>query len=147
MKDKLLFENEKMITQSDNDLVTLTTHRIEYHSTSLGKEIITSIMLDKISSIEVNFSQAFWALIVGALSVLIGLYYGTINQGNIMISGLVIGIVFLLIFLFTRQHVIIISSDGGAKIKFEIKEMNDSTVLEFVNKIEKAKSDYYLSNK
>jgi hypothetical protein len=47
-----LFSFEKVITESDNKQICLTTHRLRYYESERKNSDFTSVMVDKISSIE-----------------------------------------------------------------------------------------------
>lgn len=141
MDKNILFTDEQLITESDNKQITLTSHRVRFNSFSWGHAHIVSIMLEKISSIEVHYNSWVIVLFLGILSVLAGLVGGAGNQGQIMVMGLVVGAVLILIYFFTRKHVVTIASDGGAKINFATAGMKRDVIVDFINKIEKAKNE------
>jgi len=135
------FEDEQEITRSDNDIVILTSHRIRFDD---SKHVI-SIMLEKVSSIEVHYRSWLICLLVGILAAAAGLGIGADNNGQAMIVGLVLGAVLILAYFLTRKHVISIASDGGTKINFETRGMKREAILKFINQIEKAKKDQLLN--
>jgi predicted transcriptional regulator len=53
MNKEQLLPEESILTFSENGLVTVTTHRIRYNNKILGQSNFVSIMLEKISSIQV----------------------------------------------------------------------------------------------
>ena len=141
MEKKYYFIGENAITESDNKGIILTSHRIRYQSSNFGKAHIVSIMLEKISSIEIHYKSSLLTLIIGIILTLSGIVMGASNQGEAMILGLGIGLFFVLLYFITRRHVITIASDGGSKINFETKGMKRETILDFINKIETAKNN------
>jgi hypothetical protein len=58
-----LFDNEQIITKSDSDAVTLTSHRVRYHD---GNSL-TSIMVDQISGIVIQYSSRPILIIVAII--------------------------------------------------------------------------------
>ncbi len=114
-------ENEKLITESGNRQVMLTTHRLRYHEGTSSNSDFTSIMLDKISSIEVKYQSNILFLIIGVITI-----------------PIVVGIVFILIYYFTRKHVVSVNPDGGKSIIFETRGMKREYLEEFIFKIESA---------
>ncbi|MFT4660543.1 MAG: hypothetical protein ACI9N1_000361 [Flavobacteriales bacterium] len=117
-----LNEKEQIILESDNNQIVLTTHRLRYKETPSPKSDFTSIMLDKISSIEVTYHRwSIWYLILGILTT-------------------PIVIEFILIFLWWRSksHVVFVTPDGGRSIIFETKGMKRESLEEFVDKTEEA---------
>ncbi|MBQ21661.1 MAG: hypothetical protein CMD31_12975 [Flavobacteriales bacterium] len=141
MDNKYILEGESIITQSNDKTVTVTNKRVRYQASSSGKAHIVSIMLEKISSIEIHYKSKVFILIIGILLAAAGLFMGANNVGSAMILGLVLGGLFILIYLLTRKHVVSIASDGGAIIYFQTKGMKREVLLDFINKIEKAKSE------
>lgn len=139
MDYKYILEGESIITQSKDRMVTLTNYRIRFQDTSSGRAHIVSIMLEKISSIEIHYKSYIFLLIIGILLAAAGLFMGVNNMGRQMTLGLVLGGLFILVYLRTRKHVVSIASDGGAKINFETKGMRREVLLDFINQIEKAK--------
>ena len=140
MDKKNLFEGETLISESDDNVITLTSHRLRYNSSSAGTGHIVSIMLEKISSIEVHYKSWILVLFFGILLAAGGLFMGAQNRGDIMVAGLATGGICILLYFLTRKHVITISSDGGSKINFQTKGMKRETLLDFINKIEAAKA-------
>jgi len=150
MEQNDLFPNETILTESDGKVVTLTTHRIRYNSSSFGRADIASIMLEKISSIEAKYTSLIIVLIIGIATGLIGVAMGLSNNNKdsqIGMGVLIIGVIFILVYLGTRKHTITIASDGGGKITFETKGMKRETILDFINRVEKAKNERFLNYK
>ncbi|HTM91772.1 MAG TPA: hypothetical protein VL095_05110, partial [Flavisolibacter sp.] len=72
MYEEQLMQHEIILTQSDNGQITLTTHRLRYDNAAFSKAKIVSIMLENISSIEVDYKSWFLMLILGIASAVIG---------------------------------------------------------------------------
>ena len=99
------FENEKLILESDNKQIRLTSHRLRYHQTPRKNSDFTSIMLDKVSSIELTYyKHSIWLLVIGILTL-----------------PAIIGFVILLIYFSSKRHVISVTPDGGKPIIFNTK--------------------------
>lgn len=141
MDKKYLFQGETLISESDNNEITLTSHRVRYNSSSSGKGDIISIALEKISSIEIHYKSWILILLLGILFAAGGMVMGVNDRGGAMVMGLAVGGVCVLLYFLTRKHVVTISSDGGAKINFETNGMKRDTLLDFINKIETAKAN------
>ena len=133
-----LLEHEELITESGNKELVLTTHRIRHYSSDTH---ITSIMIEKISSVEVNYQSWIILLLLGLGFACFGMVAGYNNTPGMMLPGFVIGLFFIIAYFITRTHVVTISSGGGAKIIFATKGMNTETLLAFIHKIEQAKSN------
>ncbi|GAC1302661.1 MAG: hypothetical protein NVSMB24_07580 [Mucilaginibacter sp.] len=99
-------------------------------------------MLEHVSSIQLN-SKSYPLLIVGGLIIIaISFYMGGTSHSNPAGQGvlIVVGVVIASLYFFTRQHTCIISSDGGSKIMFSTANMKRDGLMEFIDKIEDAKS-------
>lgn len=115
-------ENEKLITESDNKQIRLTTHRVRYHETPTKDSNFTSIMLDKISSIELTYyKSSIWLLIIGILTL-----------------PILVGLILIVIFFTSKKHIVSITPDGGNPIIFETKGMKRDFLESFIDKVEAA---------
>ena len=64
----------------------------------------------------------------------------TQRESELSTGAYILGGIFVLIYFITRRHLITVASDGGAKINMIAKGMKRENVLDFVNRIENAKS-------
>lgn len=145
MEAKHLLEQEEILTTSADSLITLTNMRLRYQS---GKDHFISMMLDKISAIEINYTSKLWALLLGILFVILGCGF-SLTQSHDQEAGLIgviIGAVFIVYYIATRKHVVQISAECGTKIIFFTKGMKREALLDFINKIEAAKNKRYLQH-
>lgn len=137
-----LFENEELITQSTKGKVVLTNMRIRYSDEVVGRAHIVSIMLEKISSIEIHYRSWWLALLVGIIALVAGVASLTgRNDGELAMILFVVGALSLIFYFTTRKHIVSVSSDGGAKINFETSGMSREDLLKFVGQIEEAKNN------
>lgn len=145
---KYLTEEETIIVSDDKSL-TLTTHRISLETKNWGESHFASIMLEKISSIEVKYHSWVVVLIIGVIALIFGIGLTLVNDYQIRKEvsqfSLIAGGVCILLFFLSRHHVITITSDGGTKISFSTKGMKKENVFEFVDKIEQAKNERFLN--
>jgi len=138
-----LFNNEEILTSTDGNIVILTTHRIRStNSYGWGQHNTTSIMLEKISSVQAVYKSYPILLVLAGLMGFIAFIVGnqSIDKGYIGFP-IVIGFIFIVFYFATRKHICAIASDGGAKIAFETSNMNKELLLEFIDKVEHAKSN------
>lgn len=113
-------ENEKLLLESDNKQVRLTTHRLRYYETPTRNSNFTSIMLDRISSIELTYHKSsIWLLIIGILTV-----------------PIIIGIILIVLFFTSKRHIVTITPDGGKPIIFQTKGMKRDFLEDFIDKVE-----------
>ena len=145
METKHLIEQEEILTTSADNLITLTSLRLRYQS---GKDHFISMMLEKISAIEINYTSKFWALLLGIIIAIVGAGF-TATQSHdqeVGLIGVFLGVIFIVYYIATRKHVVQISAECGTKIIFFTKGMKRESLLDFINKIEAAKNKRYLSN-
>ncbi|HEY1045227.1 MAG TPA: hypothetical protein VGF79_02235 [Bacteroidia bacterium] len=141
MDTNQLLKNEAEIVSSSNQQVTLTTHRIIYDDKQIGKSKYTSIMLEKISSIEVHYRSWPQILILGIIAIAAGLVFAgqEEEQASLLCGG--IGLFFCVLYLLSRKHFITISSDGGTRINLLSSGLKREALLKFVNQIDQAKDE------
>src|SRR5258706_12943157 len=121
MDKKDLLEGEEIITQSDENIVTLTNVRIRYTDTEFNQAHIISIMLEKISSIEMHYSSQIYFLIIGIITVAFGIITATNGTNTYGALAIVVGLILVGLYFSSRKYMLTISSDGGEKIKFQAK--------------------------
>lgn len=139
MDNKYLFSNEQVILQSEDDIVTFTNYRLQYIDSEFGRAHIMSILLEKISSIEIHYRSKTIYLLLAIITVIGGFIGGTSeNNESLIFIGFVVGVFFTIMYLLSRKHILTILSDGGGKINFYTKRMKQDQVLYFVNKLEAA---------
>lgn len=138
MDNKYLLDNEHVITQSDGDVITLTDLRLRYSDLQWGKAHIVSLLLEKISSIEMHYRSNTIFVILAILSIAGGLIAGFNGDEEFIGIGIGAGVVLIILYLFSRKHYLTISSDGGGKIHFHTKGMKRENVLDFMNQLESA---------
>ena len=114
------FENEKLIIESDNKQIRLTSHRLRYYETPKNNSDFTSIMLDKISSIELTYyKSSIWLLIIGIVTI-----------------PILVGLILIYMFFTSKRHVISVTPDGGKPIIFATKGMKRNFLDDFIDKVE-----------
>lgn len=128
-----LLEQEEIISESQNGNCVLTNFRIQYSDRQWGKAYFISILLQNISSIEISYRSNIFVLFIGILSIVVG----AVSIEGFLI-GLVVGLLFIGLYLLGRRHFIVIVPNGGAKMKLLVKGMRTSEVLTFQNQIEQA---------
>lgn len=136
-----LFENEKIITESEGETIILTNRRICQSTSTYGKSHTISIHLEKISSIESSYQSSPNTLIAGIIGMGAGVLYTLKGQESTGVASFFVGIILLAAYLITRRHTIRITSDGGTSIKFNTEGMNNEKILAFINQVEQAKGE------
>lgn len=146
--ENYLLNGEQLITQSPNNVVVLTTHRIRYHAAASSNAHLVSMMLEKVSSCEVHYQSSPILLVLGITIALLGglgLVQSRFSGGEIGALGLLLGVILMLAYLGTRKHIVSIASDGGGRIAFETKGMKRESVVSLINSLEKAKHERMMS--
>jgi len=105
-------------------------------------------MLNKISSIQLNSRSNPVLIMIGAiiiiLGIAIGVYGGSETPMLIFILG---GIGVIITYLFTKIHMCIISSNGGARIVFNTSNMKRDVLIKFIDEVELAQNNWFNNNK
>lgn len=143
MRPDQLISGESILQYSDNGLITLTTHRIRCQNKIWGESNFISIMLEKISSVQVIGNSYPMLLVVGILVGLVGLYLAS-NQQNSSGGGMIailLAVGFIIAYFVTKRNICIIASDGGNRIVFRTEGMDTETLIGMVDKIELAKNN------
>jgi hypothetical protein len=136
---------EKILMESDNKTLVLTTHRVRYDAIGKGKgwadraELI-SIMLEEVASCaitRISYPFLLWL-------ALLGLALAILAQDRALI-GLAIAILSAGGYILSRRLVLLITSSGGGQIQINIGGMSLQAVRDFVDEIEKAKNQRFLA--
>jgi hypothetical protein len=136
-----LFEGEEILITSGDKTITLTNKRIRQCTSSYNKEHITSMHLEKISTIEIHYKSQPALLIFGIILAIAGGAFGALtNIASILVVGVVLSLLFVVLYFISKHYAITFASDGGAKINILAKGMKREIIMDFVNKIEQAKS-------
>lgn len=145
MNNDHLLKGESILSYSDGGLVTLTSHRIRYEHKVWGGSNIISIMLEKVSSVQIIYISYPWLWIMGVLVGVIGMLASQSRNGGSTEMVIAFFIAFFLIigYFLSRRHICSITSDGGTKIIFRTENMTTESMIEFMNKIESAKSERF----
>lgn len=116
-----LLSDESLIIESGNRQLVLTNKRIRHYEGNSQNSNFTSILLHKISGIEVAYKANFWLLIFGVITL-----------------PIVVGVILIILYFVSRKHVVAISSDGGTVLTFQTKGMKRAFIEEFINEVEEA---------
>lgn len=134
---------EKILSYSDKGIVTLTTHRIRYENKVWGESNIISIMLEKVSAVQVIYISYPLLWILGLIVSAVGILMMINNNNNMSQIVVTFFIAFFLIigYFISRRHICSITSDGGTKIIFRTENMITESMIGFIDKIEAAKAE------
>jgi hypothetical protein len=136
-----LFDNEKMLKESENRLLLLTTHRIRQKRSRRGNHDTTSIMLEEISSIRLKYRSypVLWFLAVISLAMAFVCFSQTSSNENGLIC-IAAGVFIILAFYITRRHYLSVSSSSAA-IELIIEGTNSDEAEKIMDAIEHARND------
>ena len=135
-----LLTNEKTLVSSNGNKIILTDHRIQMTDKALGQAFTISIFLENISSIEIKYKSNIMLLILGGLAIIGGGILGLQPRpNNLFMSGVIVGIILIAIWWFTRKHIISITPNGGASLDFMVQGMKEEQINDFVHNVSQAK--------
>jgi hypothetical protein len=128
-----LFTGESLISQADNGEITLTTHRIWQKSSKGSATHKTSIMLEHITSAEMDevVKYGYLGVAILALFIAIGSEKYEIGIGAVF---------FFILYRITKKSYICIKSPS-ATIQFDTSGLTTESIESIINKIEKAKHE------
>ena len=141
MRQDQLITGESFLIHSDNELITLTTHRIRYHNKIWGQSNFITIMLEKISTIQILYVSHPGLGIGGLLVIVLGtaLSLGVGGNGGIIAIVVITGLIMIGAYFATRKHICVITSDGSSKIVFSTEGMSTAALIDMADKVEQAK--------
>lgn len=132
------FPEEYIVSQSLNQSATLTSHRICSKSRGWGRSAYQYVMLEDITSCEKFSRNPYFLLILGGFCVAIGLPSIMGFDPSLTVPLLVLGLLLLFFYWCSRSNLIIISSPD-TQIRINVLGLNQTKVLDFMNKIEQTK--------
>jgi hypothetical protein len=138
MREEGFINGERVITKSGDGLITLTNQRVRLERISYGQSEVVSIILKKVSSLEIRYKSTPILLV---LSLILAVGGGVcLSEGLNNVFWLMIGIAVLLLAAYfrTRTHFITIRSDNSVKIHFKTQGLSTNEVINFINQVENA---------
>lgn len=133
-----LFTDEHTVSQSSDQSVTLTSHRICYESREWGRSYNQNIMLEHITSCENYSRNPYLLLTLGGFCIAVGLPAVIGFNPPLTAPILALGILLVFFYWYNRRNLIIVSSPS-TKIRLNVTGMDRLKVLDFINKIEQTK--------
>jgi hypothetical protein len=140
-----LMADEKILLSSNDDELVLTNIRVRLESESFGHARIVSIMLEELASCAITRISHPVFLVIAVICFLGGALIAANGRGNdnALIAGIVLAVVFVLIYLVNRQQVLALAS-AGATINVNTQGMKLDDVRAFIDRAEAAKNARYL---
>ncbi len=137
-----LFNDEEILSESLKGNVTLTNYRIRHENSKSSGGFVTSIFLNKISSVEINYKSNPIYIVLALLGATASILLASERLNETALATLAFAVVSFIFFLISRRQLLIVASDGGSKINVEIKGTKKQIILDFMNKIEHAKKNF-----
>jgi hypothetical protein len=132
---RTLIPGERLIAQSPDQLVTLTSHRVQYFGGGPGNTRYTSITLDQIASCGFTTTSQPALIILGILIAIGGLVTG--DEGGMAI-GFFIGLLMIVIFFTSQSAVLLICSAGGERISLPAAASQRNQLLTLLYAVDEA---------
>lgn len=139
------FPNERVLIESDNKTLVLTTHRVRYDAIGKGggwadRTELVSIMLEELAACAIT-RISYPVLLLLALG---GLLLALVSRDNAII-GVALAILFAGGFILSQRQVLLLISSGGGKIQVNTGGMSLQAIRDFVDEVEKAKDARFLA--
>jgi hypothetical protein len=138
-----LLPGEHVITHSPDGQATLTSHRIRFRDSVTGRVRITSIMLDNLASVDVNYRSlvimlylAILFFCVSMISIISGYNNNDTGVKEISLGSFGISLLCVLLYWISRRHTISLASKGGASIHIRVRGADEVDIVDFVDKVE-----------
>lgn len=139
-----LFPDEKVVSQSSDKSVILTSHRLCYEYREWGRSYNQNIMLEHITSCE-NFSKKqYTLLLIGAFLCIIGVAQALDNNMVLAAPAIAAGLIFIFFYWRTQSSMITIASPS-TRMNINVTGMRRESVLNFINTIEQTKHQRLMS--
>jgi hypothetical protein len=135
-----LLSNETVLVRSNDDKIILTDLRLHMTSRKYGRNYQVTMFLEDICSIHNVYRSNTYYLMLAIVSFFWGAASST-NRENIasIYGGLILGGIFLSLWLSTRGHQVTFYSKGGSTLSFFVDQMGDDQIEDFVHRVEEAR--------
>jgi hypothetical protein len=127
-----LAPDESIVLSTDKEVLTLTTHRVRFDSSSYGESELISIPLHYVASAGLVTKSYPSLLVLGFALIVTSLFLDGIRVAIPLFPGLVS------FFLYwpTRQSVLSISSSGGHTISAPTTKVPRASAISFLDSLE-----------
>jgi hypothetical protein len=133
----VLLPGEHLVTQSHDRLVTVTSHRVLYHTGFSSNSRYTSITLDAVSSCGLTTTSQPLLFVLGILAIIGGL--AMINEKGVGPVGLVVGLFLIVLYFVTHSAALLICSNGGERITLPAPGSQRAALLALLSAVDEAK--------
>ena len=130
-----MLPNERVIMSAGKDELTLTSKRVRYHYSKIGRSNFVSITLDSVASCGLIVRTYPVLILLAIIAFIFGVNQN--DEPRLILIGLSL---FLVVLYFTsRQTLISIGSNGGGSIELPTKGVSKANVIVFLEAVERSK--------
>jgi hypothetical protein len=133
-------EQEQVIKQSSNNVLTLTNCRVVYDAANSGESGYMSIPLDQVAHCGLVTSQNFLLAVAAAFLMLIGAAFA-LSGRNEGVPVMVVGVLFILIYYATKKARLTIASSAGGEISVRA-DLKRADSIAFLWAVEDQRRDF-----
>ena len=134
-----LLPGEQVVMSSNGGILTLTTRRVRYDSSAIGSSALISITLESVASCGF-VTRSFPILLVLSALAALGAIVGISGNSTSEAWGLfVVAAILAILYLVTRKSVLAIASNGGQVIRVLASGASRSSLVEFIEALEREK--------
>jgi hypothetical protein len=132
---RTLIQGERLIAQSPDQLLTLTSHRVQYFGGGTGDTRYTSITLDQVASCGLTTTSQPALIILGILIAMGGLLSG--DESGMAICAL-LGMIMVVAFFTGQRAALLICSAGGERISLPASASQRNQLLVLLYAVDEA---------
>ena len=131
-----LLPGERMVSESSDGTVLLTSHRLRFDR---GTRQFVSISLDQVASCSIGTRSHPILLVLAAVVWLGSFQFAGERMGTIpFVIGAIVGALIVLLYVVTREQNIVIAS-AGETIRIRTRGMTRAACIQFVDDLERAR--------
>ena len=136
-----LVSDETVLLESDTKELVLTTHRIRFQTKKSGRATVISIMLEELCSCGITHTSYPFLVVLAAIFFIGGIALGSLldEASWAIASGIILGVLFIIVYFVTRKGVFSLAS-GGATINTSPSGMSYDNMVKFIDDVEVAKN-------
>jgi hypothetical protein len=134
---------EQDLAKSISDKIVLTDRRIWISTNDWSNAYSIAIFLEDISVVERKHTSTPLYLILGMLALLGSVYQfiTTSGEDKLYLAFFVGAVVFLLVWMTSRRHLICVTSHSGISLNYEVAQMTKKEIEKFMDDVQQAKYD------
>lgn len=137
-----LIDGEAVLISADlaNLNVTLTSHRVYQESQYVSPFIVTSIMLEDVTSCKMIYTEKILWAVLAALAFVVGGGISVAQQNSVgVIAGGIVALVLFLAFRKSRTQRLVLASSSGS-IETDISGADTKPSTDFIHAVQAAKN-------